>query len=53
VLPGWTGSMPVSIFYSKDGKQAAHFLGEKSREQYEEAIRGLVGDVGGTGTQGK
>jgi hypothetical protein len=45
--------MPVSIFYSKDGKQVAHFLGEKSREQYEEAIRALLGDGGGTGTPGK
>src|SRR5580658_2187133 len=53
VLAGWTGSMPVSIFYSKDGKQVAHFLGEKSREQYEEAIRALLGDGGGTGTPGK
>jgi thiol-disulfide isomerase/thioredoxin len=42
VLAGWTGSMPVSIFYAKDGRQVAHFLGEKSREQYEEAIRGLL-----------
>src|SRR5580692_8311636 len=53
VLAGWTGSMPVSIFYTKDGKQVAHFLGEKTREQYEEAIRGLLGDGGGTGTPGK
>jgi hypothetical protein len=53
VLAGWTGSMPVSIFYSKDGKQVAHFLGEKNREQYEEAIRALLGDGGGTGTPGK
>lgn len=42
VLPGWTGTMPVSIFYARDGRQATHFLGEKGREQYEEAIRGLL-----------
>ncbi len=42
VLPGWTGSMPVSIFYAKDGRQVTHFLGEKGRAQYEEAIRGLL-----------
>jgi thiol-disulfide isomerase/thioredoxin len=46
VLAGWTGSMPVSIFYAKDGRQVTHFLGEKSREQYEEAIRGLLADGG-------
>jgi thiol-disulfide isomerase/thioredoxin len=42
VLPGWTGSMPVSIFYAKDGRQVTHFLGEKGRAQYEEAIGGLL-----------
>jgi thiol-disulfide isomerase/thioredoxin len=47
VLPGWTGSMPVTIFYAQDGRQVSHFLGEKSREQYEEAIRGLL--AGGAG----
>jgi thiol-disulfide isomerase/thioredoxin len=42
VLAGWTGTMPVSVFYAKDGRQAGHFIGEKGREQYEEAIRGLL-----------
>jgi thiol-disulfide isomerase/thioredoxin len=42
ILPGWTGSMPVSVFYGKDGRQVAHFIGEKGREQYEETIRGLL-----------
>jgi thiol-disulfide isomerase/thioredoxin len=52
VLPGWTGSMPVSVFYAKDGRQVAHFIGEKSREQYEEEIRALVAG-GGAGSSGK
>jgi hypothetical protein len=34
--------MPVSVFYAKDGRQVTHFIGEKSREQYEEAIRALL-----------
>jgi thiol-disulfide isomerase/thioredoxin len=42
VLPGWTGSLPVSIFYRKDGQQAGHMMGEGTREKYEEAIRSLV-----------
>jgi len=42
VLQGWTGTMPVSIFYAKDGRQVEHFLGEKGREQYEQTIRGLL-----------
>jgi thiol-disulfide isomerase/thioredoxin len=43
VLPGWTGSMPVSIFYSKDGNQVGYFMGEKPREQYEAEIKALLG----------
>jgi thiol-disulfide isomerase/thioredoxin len=43
VFAEWTGTMPVSVFYAKDGRQVTHFVGEKSREQYEEAIRGLLG----------
>src|SRR5208282_1879354 len=53
LLPGWTGSMPVSVFYAKDGRQVAHFIGEKSREQYEEEIRALLADGGGAGSPGK
>jgi thiol-disulfide isomerase/thioredoxin len=49
VLPGWTGTMPVSVFYAKDGRQVAHFIGEKSREQYEESIRGMLADGGAAG----
>lgn len=43
VLPGWTGSLPISVFYAKDGRQVEHFLGEKNREVYEGAIRSLLG----------
>jgi len=53
VLPGWTGTMPITVFYAKDGRQVGHFIGEKSREQYEEAIRGLLAGGGSTGSQGK
>ena len=42
VLPGWTGSLPVSIFYGKDGQQAGHVLGEGTRDKYEAAIRTLL-----------
>lgn len=52
ILPGWTGTMPVSVFYAKDGRQVGHFLGEKSRGQYEETIRSLVGSsVDASGSQ--
>ena len=42
VLPGWTGSLPISIFYGKDGRQVGNFVGEKNREAYEGAIRSLL-----------
>ena len=42
VLPGWSGSLPISIFYRKDGRQVADFFGEKNREAYEGAIRSLL-----------
>jgi thiol-disulfide isomerase/thioredoxin len=42
VLPGWTGALPVSIFYGKDGQQAGHMLGEGTRDKFEAAIRTLL-----------
>ena len=42
VLPGWTGSLPISIFYGKDGRQVENFVGEKNREAYERVIRSLL-----------
>jgi thiol-disulfide isomerase/thioredoxin len=49
VLPVWTGSMPVSIFYASDGHIVLNFMGEKSRAQYEEAIQSLLGSGGSSG----
>src|SRR5260370_18775256 len=42
VLPGWNGTLPVSVFYGKDGSQAGHMLGEGTRDTYEPAIRTLL-----------
>jgi hypothetical protein len=42
VLPEWTGSLPVTIFYGKDGRPAGHMLGERTRDKYEAAIRALL-----------
>jgi len=42
VLPGWTGSIPASFFYGKDGQQIGNFVGAGSREKYEAAIRMLL-----------
>ena len=41
-LDGWTGALPASVFYGKDGRPAGHVLGEGSRETYETAIRALL-----------
>jgi thiol-disulfide isomerase/thioredoxin len=42
VLSGWTGSLPVSVFYAKDGRQINSVLGEGTRERYEAAIQALL-----------
>jgi thiol-disulfide isomerase/thioredoxin len=42
VLPGWTGSLPVSIFYGKNGQQAGQMMGEGTREKFEAVIRYLL-----------
>ncbi|HEV2731744.1 MAG TPA: hypothetical protein VGV15_17070 [Terriglobales bacterium] len=42
VLPGWHGSLPISVFYGKDGRQLGNFVGERNREAYEGVIRSLL-----------
>jgi len=42
VLPGWNGSLPASFFYAKDGRQIGQFIGERTRNAYETAIRSLL-----------
>jgi thiol-disulfide isomerase/thioredoxin len=42
VLPGWNGSIPASFFYSKDGTQIGHLVGESNHDTYDVAIRMLL-----------
>ncbi len=42
VLPGWNGSLPASFFYAKDGRRIGQFIGERTRDAYETAIRSLL-----------
>ena len=42
VNPQWTGTMPETIFYSRDGKIAAHFEGQQTRADFERAIQGIL-----------
>ena len=43
VSPVWSGALPASFFYDRDGRQVGHVFGEGKRETYEDAIRSLVG----------
>jgi thiol-disulfide isomerase/thioredoxin len=38
VNPAWTGSMPETVFYGRDGRIAGHFIGEQPRAKFEQAI---------------
>jgi thiol-disulfide isomerase/thioredoxin len=50
VLPGWSGAIPASFFYAKDGRQIGHLLGANNRETYEAAIRSLLAAEGSIGS---
>jgi thiol-disulfide isomerase/thioredoxin len=42
VLAGWTGSLPITVLYSKDGRQINSMVGEGPREKYEAAIQAAL-----------
>ena len=42
VLPGWSGAIPASVFYAKDGTRVGDFVGASDRERYDAAIRMLL-----------
>jgi len=42
VMPGWTGSLPASFFYARDGQQVAHLVGASDHDTYDAAIRMLL-----------
>ena len=49
VNPAWTGTMPETIFYSRDGRIAGHFVGEQPRAAFEQGIRMILGSSGSPG----
>jgi thiol-disulfide isomerase/thioredoxin len=51
VNPEWTGTMPETIFYGRDGRIIAHFIGEQSREVFEQAIRDVLASPASTAGQ--
>jgi thiol-disulfide isomerase/thioredoxin len=42
VNPAWTGTMPQTIFYTRDGRIAGYFFGGQSREMFERAIQMIL-----------
>ncbi|HEV2204959.1 MAG TPA: TlpA disulfide reductase family protein [Candidatus Acidoferrales bacterium] len=43
VNPAWTGTMPQTIFYDRNGKMAGYFFGGQPREAFDAAIRAILG----------
>jgi thiol-disulfide isomerase/thioredoxin len=42
ILPEWTGTLPSTFFYDKDGRQIGHLTGAGTKETYEGWIRTLL-----------
>jgi len=42
ISPGWTGTLPSTFFYDKDGRQVGHLTGAGTRETYESWIHTLL-----------
>ena len=47
VNPQWTGTMPETIFYTRDGRIAIHFEGAQSREAFAAAIQHILSTSSG------
>jgi thiol-disulfide isomerase/thioredoxin len=46
VNPAWTGTMPETIFYGRDGRIIGHFVGAQPRAAFEEGIRQALASPG-------
>lgn len=40
--PDWSGALPASFIYDRDGSLAGWFYGERSYESFAEELRGLI-----------
>ncbi|HUJ30600.1 MAG TPA: TlpA disulfide reductase family protein [Candidatus Acidoferrum sp.] len=49
VNPAWTGTMPETVFYGRDGRIVGHFVGAQPRASFEEGIRAILGTSGTPG----
>ena len=52
VNPAWTGTMPETLFYYRDGRIAGHFVGEQPRAAFEQGIHMILGGSGSSGAAG-
>lgn len=43
VNPAWSGTMPETIFYGRDGRIVGHFVGEQPRAAFEHGIHMILG----------
>lgn len=50
VNPAWSGTMPETIFYGRDGRIAGHFVGEQPRAAFEQGIRAILASSGSSGS---
>lgn len=48
VNPDWSGSMPETIFYNRDGSIAGHFIGLQAESNYEQAIHSILASPAST-----
>jgi len=46
VNPEWSGTMPETIFYGRDGRIAGHFIGEQPRTAFEQGIHVILATSG-------
>jgi len=46
VNPEWTGTLPATVFYGRDGRLLGEFIGTRPREEFEAAIRAALGSPG-------
>jgi thiol-disulfide isomerase/thioredoxin len=46
VNPDWSGTMPETVFYGRDGRIAGHFVGGQPRAAFEQGIRAILATSG-------
>lgn len=52
VNPAWSGTMPETLFYYRDGHIAGHFVGEQPRAAFEQGIRMILASSGSSSASG-